>query len=48
MDKMYGGVNYIGESTEVKPTEGVKNGETFYEVDTRKSYIFYSGEWWPV
>lgn len=48
MDKMYGGVNYIGKSTEEKPTTGIKNGETLYEVDAKKSYIFYSGEWFEV
>ena len=48
MDKMFGGVNYIGKSTEDKPVAGVKNGETLYEVDTKKSYIFYGGQWWEV
>ena len=48
MDKMFGGVNYIGKSTDDKPVTGVKNGETLYEVDTKKSYIFYNGEWYEV
>lgn len=48
MRKMFGGVNYIGKSTEEKITTGVKEGETLYEVDTKKSYIFYDGQWWEV
>ena len=48
MRKMYGGVNYIGKSTEEKITSGVKEGETLYEVDTKKSYIFYDGQRWEV
>jgi hypothetical protein len=48
MIKMYGGVNYIGKSDEPKPTTGVKAGETLYEVDTKKSYIYYSGQWYEV
>ena len=48
MDKMYGGFNYIGKSTEEKPLRGVKNGETLYIVDIKKAYIFYDGEWWEV
>lgn len=48
MTKMFGGVNYIGKSTEAKPIDGVKTGETLFEVDTKKSYIFYDGQWWEV
>ncbi len=47
MTKMFGGVNYIGKSTEEKPTTA-KDGECFYEVDTKKSYVFYAGEWWDM
>ena len=46
MDKMLGGVNYICKSTEPKPTTGVKSGEALYEVDTKKTYIWYDGQWW--
>ena len=47
MNKMFGGVNYIGKSTEEKPITGVKNGETLYIVDTKEVFIFYNGEWFP-
>ncbi len=46
MTKMYSGVNYIGRSTDTKPTTGVKDGEYFYEVDTKKAFIWYDGQWW--
>lgn len=46
MTKMYGGVNYIGKSTEEKPTDGVKDGEQLYLVDTKETFVFYDGEWW--
>ena len=48
MRKMFGGVNYIGKSTEEKPTTGVKDGETLYMVDTGDVFIFYDGQWWTV
>ena len=48
MIKMFGGVNYIGKSTEEKPVTGVKNGETLYVVDNGKAFIFYNGEWWEI
>lgn len=37
---------YIGLSTEEKPTENVPDGSTFAEVDTGVSYMFYDGEWY--
>ncbi len=48
MKQMFGGVNYIGKSTEEKPIIGVKNGETLYIVDTGEAFIFYDGQWWIV
>lgn len=48
MNKMFGGVNYIGKSDETKPTTGVKDGETLYLVDTKETFIFYKGQWWEV
>ena len=48
MKQMLGGVNYIGKSTEEKPTVGVRNGETLYLVDTGEAFIFYDGQWWEV
>lgn len=39
-------IDYLGLSNEVKPTEGVVNGSTFYEVDTTNLYMFYNGTWY--
>lgn len=33
-------------STETKPTKGLLNGSTLYEVDTGKLYIYYKGTWY--
>ena len=38
--------DYLGLSTDDKPTEKAVNGSTFKEVDTSKFYIFYNGEWY--
>lgn len=48
MTKMFGGVNYIGKSTDQRPMDGVKNGETLYTVDTKQIFIFYDGQWWEM
>lgn len=32
--------DYIGLSTDTKPTTGVANGSHFYEMDTAKDYYF--------
>lgn len=40
-----GYVNYLGLSTDTKPTEGIDPGTKFYETDTGKKYI-YSGSAW--
>lgn len=46
---------YIGQQDDTKPTnqqgslvEGVNNGDTFYEVDTAKTFIFYEGDWYDM
>lgn len=31
---------YYGKSTDTKPVEGVKNAEIFYEMDTKKIFMF--------
>ena len=31
---------YVGLSTDTKPTDGVANGSIFYEMDTKKCYMF--------
>ena len=32
--------NYIGLSTDTKPTEGLFNGDSFYEMDTGSTYYY--------
>lgn len=36
---------YIGESTDVKPIEEVVVGSTFWELDSKKGYIFDGFNW---
>ena len=38
--------DYLGLSTESKPTAKAVNGSTFKEVDTSKDYIYYKEEWY--
>lgn len=38
--------DFLGLSTESKPTDKAVNGSTFYEVDTSKLYIYYEEEWY--
>lgn len=38
--------NYIGLSTEEKPTENVDDGSTFLCADTADTFIFYDGAWY--
>lgn len=40
--------DFIGKSSETKPIEGVGDGDTLYEVDTKKNYIYYDGEWYEM
>ena len=44
MVSMPGVVRYVGESTDVKPTNCF-SGASFYEIDTYDTYIFDSGTW---
>lgn len=44
---------YLGSKTDTKPTgesgslkDGVNNGDTFFEVDSGKTFIFYEGDWY--
>lgn len=41
---------YDGMSTDTKPIAGVLNGDVFYEMDTKKSFIFDEDgqQWLPV
>lgn len=34
---------YMGLSTDSKPTTGVFNGSTFFEMDTAKAFVFDAG-----
>lgn len=34
------GVELRGLSTDSKPTEGIENGSIYYEMDTKKIYMF--------
>lgn len=38
--------DYVGLSTEEKPTEDIEDGSTFLEVDKGDTYIFYEGTWY--
>ena len=31
---------YYGKSTDIKPVEGVNNSDVFYEMDTKKVFLF--------
>lgn len=42
-----GHIEYLGLSTDTKPTEGVEVGTEFYETDTGYTYI-YSGSAWII
>lgn len=39
-------MDYLGLSTDDKPTEEAVNGSTYYEVDTSEFYIYYEGTWY--
>lgn len=38
---------FYGKSVDVKPKEGVKNADIFYEMDTKKAFLFdeETGSW---
>lgn len=40
-------VEYYGKSTDTKPTEGVRNADIFYEMDTKAIFMFdeADGQW---
>lgn len=38
--------DFLGLSTEEKPTENLVNGTSLYEVDTSKFFIWYKGTWY--
>jgi hypothetical protein len=37
--------DFIGLSTDVKPTQGVFTGSTFYETDTKDYYLWDGANW---
>lgn len=40
-------LDFVGLSTENKPaTTELKNGSTYYTVDTHELFIYYKGEWY--
>lgn len=39
-------IDFVGLADEPKPTTEIKNGSTFYTVDTKTLYIFYEGVWY--
>jgi hypothetical protein len=39
--------NFIGLSTDTKPTTGVKAGSSFIETDTGDHYLFDGSAWHP-
>lgn len=39
-------VDFVGLSTDTKPSEQLENGSTFYTVDTQELYVYYAGEWY--
>lgn len=43
--RQYNEVDYKGESTDTKPTEGVGVNSLFWELDTNDFYYFNGTEW---
>lgn len=46
---------YVGSQDDDKPTtqqgslmDGVNNGDTFFEVDTGKTFMYYEGDWYDM
>ena len=39
-------LDFVGLSTDTKPTVQVENGSTYYTVDTQELYVYYAGEWY--
>lgn len=39
-------IDVVGLSNGDKPSTQIKNGTTYYEVDTGDLYIYYGGEWY--
>ena len=39
---------YVGLSSEDKPTEGVGDGSTFLELDTKKAFMYMNGSWYEL
>lgn len=32
--------DFYGKSTDIKPVDGIRNGDVFYEIDTQKVFMF--------
>lgn len=39
-------LDFVGLSTDTKPTAQVEDGSTFYTVDTQELYVYYKGDWY--
>lgn len=39
-------LDIVGLSDETKPTSGIKDGTTYYTVDTQELFIYYKGDWY--
>lgn len=46
MQFLYGRFDFVGLSTDTKPTRELRDGTTFYTVDTQELYIWYNGTWY--
>ena len=40
--------DYIGLSSDEKPTDNVEDGSTLYCVDTKEMFMFYKGTWYEM
>lgn len=39
-------IDIVGLSSEAMPEKDLKDGTTYYTVDTKQFYIYYKGEWY--
>lgn len=46
MEFLFARIDFVGLSSETKPTKELKNGSTYYEVDTQTLFIWYKGIWY--
>lgn len=46
LDYLSNNKDFIGLSSESKPTTRIGDGSTYLEVDTKKLYVYYNGTWY--